>query len=79
MKNTNWKQLLTAISIPLGVEIVSWRLTLGTTEQYQRIYKPPLAPPGWLFPIVWTILYILMGIASFYVYRSNSKYKTEAL
>lgn len=79
MKNTNWKQLLTAISIPIGVGIVSWLLTLGTTEQYQRIYKPPLAPPGWLFPIVWTILYILMGIASFYVYRSNSKYKAEAL
>ncbi len=79
MKNTNWKQLVTAIAIPLGVGVVSWLLTLGTAEQYQRIYKPPLAPTGWLFPIVWTFLYILMGIASFYVYRSNSKNKAEAL
>ena len=36
MKNTNWKQLLTAISIPLGVGIVSWLLTLGTTRTISK-------------------------------------------
>ena len=34
-------------------------------ETFNSITKPALAPPGWLFPVVWTILYILMGIASY--------------
>ena len=39
-------------------------------EQYDALIKPPLSPPGWLFPIVWTILFVLMGIASSLVYTS---------
>ena len=34
---------------------------------FEEINKPPLSPPGWLFPVVWTILYILMGIALYLV------------
>lgn len=33
--------------------------------------KPPLSPPGWLFPVVWTILFVLMGLASYLVLRSE--------
>ena len=36
-------------------------------ETFQSLNKPPLAPPGWLFPVVWTILFVLMGIASYLV------------
>ena len=35
------------------------------------VNKPPLSPPGWLFPVVWTILYVLMGIASYLVLTSG--------
>ena len=38
--------------------------------------KPPLSPPGWLFPVVWTILYILMGIASYLVLTSGKPNQT---
>lgn len=41
---------------------------------YSTLVKPPLAPPSILFPIVWTILYILMGI-SYGILKSN--YKTD--
>ena len=41
-------------------------------EQFQQLNKPPLTPPGWLFPVVWTILFLMMGLASYLVWRSNS-------
>lgn len=36
----------------------------------ETIVKPPMSPPGWLFPIVWTILYALMGIGAARIYQS---------
>lgn len=45
-----------------------WLTREGTAVYAQTIAKPPLAPPGWLFPVVWTILYALMGIGAARVY-----------
>ena len=39
-------------------------LIAGNTDTYDNYIQPPLSPPGWLFPVVWTVLYILMGIAA---------------
>lgn len=51
--------------IPLAVGALSALLTMGSMEIYGAMTaKPPLAPPGWLFPVVWTVLYALMGISS---------------
>ena len=36
----------------------------------ETIVKPPLSPPAWLFPIVWAILYALMGIGAAKIYQS---------
>jgi len=48
---------------------------------YKSIVQPPLAPPAILFPIVWSILYIVMGIGSALIYNSaaDEKDKTQAL
>lgn len=40
-------------------------------EQFPDLLKPPLSPPGWLFPVVWTILFLLMGYAAYRVKRSG--------
>ncbi len=64
--------LLKCIAIPLLVGAVSALLTRESMEQFARLNKPPLAPPGWLFPVVWTILYILMGISSYLVLTSGA-------
>ena len=39
---------------------------------FSSLEKPPLSPPGWLFPVVWTVLYVLMGIASYLIYTSDA-------
>lgn len=66
-----WKKLLLCIALPLAVGGLSALLTRGSMETFQLLNKPALSPPGWLFPVVWTLLYILMGIASYLVLTSG--------
>ena len=66
----HWKQLLIFLAIPLAAGGLATLLSGGMGE-YRVINQPPLSPPGWLFPIVWTILYLLMGYSSYRVYLSG--------
>ena len=40
------------------------------TTYSQTVLQPPLSPPGWLFPLVWTLLYALMGFGAARIYQS---------
>ncbi|MBR1811763.1 MAG: tryptophan-rich sensory protein [Clostridia bacterium] len=71
-----WKKLLLCIAVPLAVGGLSALLTRNSMETFDAVAKPPLSPPGWLFPVVWTILYILMGVASYLVLTSGKPNKT---
>lgn len=73
--------LIIAIIIPILVGGFSAFLTAGDMKGYETMPHPPLSPPGWLFPIVWTILYAVMGIASYLVYASDAEpdYKRKTL
>lgn len=66
----NWKQLLILLAIPLAVGGLGTLLS-GGMDRYKIMNQPPLSPPGWVFPVVWTILYLLMGYASYLVYTSG--------
>ncbi|MBR6664301.1 MAG: tryptophan-rich sensory protein [Lachnospiraceae bacterium] len=70
-KKINKKLLAICIAIPLVVGVISALLTKDSMMIFQTVNKPPLSPPGWLFPLVWTILYILMGVASYLVLTSE--------
>ena len=59
------------LAIPLLVGGLSALVSSGSMDKFQELVKPALAPPGWLFPVVWTILFVLMGIASFLVLKQN--------
>jgi len=74
----NIKTYAIAIAIPLAVGILSSLLTMNNMEIYSTLNTPPLAPPSILFPIVWTILYILMGISSGMVWLHREKYPKSA-
>ncbi len=67
----NLKTLIIAILIPLVVGSVSGYLTSSSVDIFESLVKPPFAPPAALFPIAWTILYILMGISSYLIYMSS--------
>ena len=67
-----WKQLVICLAIPLAVGGLAALLTRGGMEDYGEIYKPLLSPPGWVFPVVWSILYAMMGLASYLVCTSSA-------
>ncbi len=72
MKNIRWTELLSFI---IGTELVgalSSLLSGNFSSFYGELVKPPLAPPGILFPIVWAILYALMGISAYMIYVSDA-------
>ena len=66
-----WKPLVLALAIPLAVGGLSALLTRQGMAVFRALEKPPLAPPGWLFPAVWTILFLLMGLASYLVFAAG--------
>lgn len=66
-----WKAFLPALAIPLAVGGLSALLTQSDLQTFATLEKPPLSPPGWLFPIVWTLLFLLMGLASYLVCRAG--------
>ena len=68
---------LVGIAIPLFVGILSALITKGNMSIYNEITKPPLSPPGVLFPIVWSVLYILMGVSSAMIYNSQTTENRE--
>ncbi len=72
MRKVNWKRLILCIAIPLAVGGLSALLTRGGMDVFKMVKKPPLSPPAWLFPVVWTLLYTLMGIASYLVLESSA-------
>ncbi len=75
----NWRRLAVSILISLGVGVVAGLLTRSSAADYAMLDKPAFAPPGWLFPIVWGILYVLMGISSYLIYESMCSNRTNAL
>ena len=78
MKIRNKSALIISILIPLAVGTMS-ALFSGNMSSYSILNKPAFSPPGFIFPVVWTILYILMGASSYIVYSSNSPNKSKAL
>lgn len=74
-----WKRLLVYLAIPLGVGALAGILTKDSMMRFSLLNRPPLSPPGWLFPVVWTVLFLLMGYASYLVSRSDSVQKRPAL
>ena len=83
MKNMNSRKKRTAayvisIGIALAVGGLSALINAGKMSNPDLI-QPPLSPPAWLFPIVWTILFTLMGISAARVWLSECSGKSDAL
>ena len=71
MKRSSWKTYAVWILLPELVGALSGWLTRNDTQVYEEsIRQPPLSPPSLVFPIVWAILFALMGIAAARVWLS---------
>lgn len=81
MKKTVWKSYAAWILLTEAVGVLSAILTREGTELYKTvIQKPPLSPPTVVFPIVWAILYLLMGVSAARIWQTTpSVERTHAL
>lgn len=75
----NKRQLAIAIAIPVLLGVISGLLTMNGAKEFSSVNQPALSPPAWLFPVAWTILYTLMGISSYLVYRADDENSRTAL
>lgn len=65
------KEEIISILIPLIGGFISGVISMNGIKEFDSLIKPFLSPPGFIFPIVWTILYVLMGISSLIIYNEN--------
>lgn len=71
--NVKWNTVKN-IAVPVIVGgVVGWIIS-GSID-YELLSKPPLAPPKLLFPVVWSVLYLLMGISFAITDRDRSALK----
>lgn len=78
MRRKNQKLLAFFLAIPLILGLIVGFLSRPTAS-YEALVKPFFSPPGFVFPIVWTILYLLMGISSYLIAQSNNPRRYPAL
>lgn len=78
MNFKKWKPYIFWILLAEGVGLLAGLLTRDATMIYANtIQKPPLSPPAIVFPIVWTVLYALMGIGAARVATSPKRKKDD--
>uniref|UniRef100_A0A0C9QLH7 TSA: Wollemia nobilis Ref_Wollemi_Transcript_28336_779 transcribed RNA sequence n=1 Tax=Wollemia nobilis TaxID=56998 RepID=A0A0C9QLH7_9CONI len=69
MKIVDVSVLILSVALPIGIGFLGSLVgNGGNSEWYKQLKKPPWTPPNWAFPVVWTILYALMGIAAWRVW-----------
>lgn len=71
MKKINWSDLIIFIVSAELIGVVSALLSKDYSDFYISLISPPLSPPAVLFPIVWAILYALMGWSAYLVYQAQ--------
>lgn len=67
-----WPSLIVALLIPFIAAAIGGVATQRSVNGwYRTLHKPTWNPPGWLFGPVWTVLYLLMGMASWLVWQNG--------
>ena len=77
-----WKKVkpyVLSIALALAVGGLSALLSRNGMEEYRFLEQPALSPPGFLFPAVWTLLFVLMGIGAAMVWKSGDVRRRPAL
>ncbi len=78
MKKINFKKLIFYIIITIVIGVLPSVFVFSNMNIYNQLNKPPLSPPSIVFPIAWTILYILMAISMYRVSMTDNINKDDA-
>lgn len=76
--NKTWVYVI-SIGAALIVGALSALASRNGMKEFAQLNQPALSPPGWLFPVVWTILYALMGVSAARVYLADTAETKPAL
>ncbi len=79
LNKSDIKGILISCAISVGTGGLSGFLSMISNNTFDVIQKPPLTPPTFVFPIVWLILYLLMGLSAYLIYKTDSPIKKKAL
>lgn len=79
MKKVSIGILILALLIPLLVGGISATLSAQGMAMYGNMNKPPLSPPPWVFSVAWSILYFMMGLASYFIMVSDVSIRSKAM
>lgn len=74
----NLKQFLLWAVPPILLGFLSSALSGNPAEIYESLNKPPFSPIPEIFPIIWTVLYIVMGVSAYLISRSDSPHRPRA-
>lgn len=74
-----WPALVVILAATLGGGAAVGLLTRSAMNVYGQIAKPSFAPPGWLFPVAWSILYIAMSVALWLAIRQDKPSRATAV
>ena len=72
LNKSDIKGILISCAISVGTGGLSGFLSMISNNTFDVIQKPPLTPPTFVFPIVWLILYLLMGLSAYLIYKTDS-------
>lgn len=81
MKKSDIRKLVISILIPLALGAIAGRFTAqAVPEWFASLNRPSFSPPNWIFGPVWTVLYILLGISLYLIWKQiPSKERNNAL
>lgn len=69
----NWAKLLISLIVPFLAGFIGSSVTItGINSWYMNIAKPSFNPPNWIFGPVWTVLYIMMGFALYFLWTAKT-------
>jgi len=71
--------LIICILIPLLIGGISAFISRNGFKEFADMKKAPLTPPGWVFIVAWTLLYLMMGAASYLIWKEKDKKRAGAL
>lgn len=73
MKKIKWSDLIIFVVSAELVGALAGILAGNSFSFYKELVKPPLSPPGWVFPLTWAVLYALMGISAYIIHTSDAE------